>query len=491
MALDQAQNFVNVKVSGTHNSLNTSIQLEAGEASELPDPANREYNLVWFDEEEKAPDLDPNVEIVRVTAVDTNNDIITVQRGQENTSAVAHNDSGAVYRMILPPTAKLVKDLPEGIAGTFLSDDGTDNLTVDVGNGLGNDGSGNIAIQSNSIQTDELDQSAAYDFSSQIDFTGGIGNNGSGIAVNDNLDLSQSNDITDVVQISMHSSVDNTESLIINGDTAFIRNNNSNRSLTIDQNTSNSIDIRNLGGGVIQFFTTDSGGSNSERIQIDSGVDAPQFRLQNGLELRMQADGGAKNLMDMSVTGGPSVGTEESLSISVDGNNFIKAYAEADGAGGIQNSEIRASQKLDMQNNNINDVASIDGGGDAISVDDPINLSASDSIQDAGVDAIQFDGSANVTIPNGNLNLNSNSINGVNNIDKSDSTGILEFADPTNGAILHLNNDTTVNVQPTTTQPGTSSNPSVGIGDGGAGFYIDSNGEIVAVDEAGNTTVIS
>jgi len=136
---------------------------------------------------------------------------------------------------------------------------------------------------------------------------------------------------------------------------------------------------------------------------------------------------------------------------------------------------------LDMSNNNINDVASIDGGGDAVTFNDdidmntggsitglgdlthnaaatfeikqetnnsfridntggglitlrtnngsgtitarafidggsttqpfnlqnntPLNMADSDSIQDAGTDAIQFDGSANVTMPNGDLSL--------------------------------------------------------------------------------------
>jgi len=213
---------------------------------------------------------------------------------------------------------------------------------------------------------------------------------------------------------------------------------------------------------------------------------------------------------------------------------------------------------LDMSNNNIGDVASINGGGNAVTLNDDIDLNSNNfssisgtlfdlggavqleanqgsqlelggnvtnprigwfdstdtrigfmrfneadandivvengepfEISVGGDRAINFDAVQNVTIPNGNLDLNVNSINNVNNIDKADSTGILQFADPTNGAILHLNKDTTVDVQPTTTQPGSSTNPSLGLGDSGAGFFINSSGEVVVVDEAGNTTTIS
>lgn len=112
MPLDQVQNFVEVSVEGTHTSSDTTIQLGAGEASNVPDPVNGEYNLVWFDDTNYVkPGNDPEVEIVRVTARDTANDTITVQRGQENTSAVAHDTSGANYIMLLSPTAKMLEDV--------------------------------------------------------------------------------------------------------------------------------------------------------------------------------------------------------------------------------------------------------------------------------------------------------------------------------------------------------------------------------------------
>ncbi len=134
MALDQTANFVRVTVSGTHTDTDTTIQLENGEASELPDPANGEYNLVWWnDTEASRPSADPNVEIVRVTGRDTTNDTITVERGQEDTTAVAHDVSGDTYRMLLGATAKMFADINDvtnlsgsaGSSGQFLQTDGT------------------------------------------------------------------------------------------------------------------------------------------------------------------------------------------------------------------------------------------------------------------------------------------------------------------------------------------------------------------------------
>ena len=112
MPLDQTANFVNVEITGTYTDTDTVISLEGGGASELPDPVNGEYNLVWYDANNyNVPDADPEVEIVRVTSTDTGNDTVTVSRGQENTSAVAHDTSGAEYRFILAFTSKMIADI--------------------------------------------------------------------------------------------------------------------------------------------------------------------------------------------------------------------------------------------------------------------------------------------------------------------------------------------------------------------------------------------
>ncbi|MFW5902603.1 MAG: hypothetical protein ACOCTT_01810 [archaeon] len=112
MALDQTQNLVKVQVSGTHSDTDTTIQLSSGEASNCPDPANGEYNMVWWNIDAASdPADDPNAEIVRVTGRDTGNDTLTVSRGQENTSASTKNESDGDYRLILGITSKMIDDI--------------------------------------------------------------------------------------------------------------------------------------------------------------------------------------------------------------------------------------------------------------------------------------------------------------------------------------------------------------------------------------------
>jgi len=141
MAVDQTANFVRINVAGTHTDTDTTIQLESGAASELPDPANGEYNLTWWDDTfADHPSDDDNVEIVRVTGVDTGNDTITVQRGREGTTAVSHDNSQAQYRMVLSATAGLFDQFEDvtnldgsaGGSGQFLQTDGNNTTFSDI-----------------------------------------------------------------------------------------------------------------------------------------------------------------------------------------------------------------------------------------------------------------------------------------------------------------------------------------------------------------------
>jgi hypothetical protein len=76
---------------------------------------------------------------------------------------------------------------------------------------------------------------------------------------------------------------------------------------------------------------------------------------------------------------------------------------------------VSMGNKLDLNANDITNtneittttasVGTLDNDGSAISVGDALNLSNSDSIQDSGTDAIAFDGSQNVTVANGTLDV--------------------------------------------------------------------------------------
>jgi hypothetical protein len=111
MALDPVRNFAKVTVSQGYDSNATQITLVTGDGAKLPDPATEgAFNLVWYnDTDYKDPADDPYVEIVRVTA--KSGDTLTIQRGQEGTSAQNHNLSGKTYKMVLSLTKKTIDDL--------------------------------------------------------------------------------------------------------------------------------------------------------------------------------------------------------------------------------------------------------------------------------------------------------------------------------------------------------------------------------------------
>lgn len=107
MPLDQTANFVRGQTSEAVDSTQTTIGVV--DATEFPDPATAEYNVViWDATSYRRPDQDPDVEVMRVTAYNTTNDTITVTRGQEGTSGASHPDGAATH---LSPTAKMFGDI--------------------------------------------------------------------------------------------------------------------------------------------------------------------------------------------------------------------------------------------------------------------------------------------------------------------------------------------------------------------------------------------
>jgi len=105
--LDSVANFIKLTVSTGYGSTDTSVTLQSGQGSLLPASP---FNIVWYDATDYSdPSLDPDVEIVRVTAV--SGDMLTVTRGQEGTSASIKNLAGKTYQMILGITAKMITDI--------------------------------------------------------------------------------------------------------------------------------------------------------------------------------------------------------------------------------------------------------------------------------------------------------------------------------------------------------------------------------------------
>jgi hypothetical protein len=104
MALDNVKNFAKVTVSTGYNAAATSIVLTTGHGAKLPSVS---FNAIWWNSTDYTdPSDDPNVEIVRVTAIST--DTLTVTRAQEGTSASTKNTAGKTYKMIAGLTAKVI-----------------------------------------------------------------------------------------------------------------------------------------------------------------------------------------------------------------------------------------------------------------------------------------------------------------------------------------------------------------------------------------------
>lgn len=122
MPLDATANFVRATTDTQID--NSSTTLSVTDAGGFPGPTSEgEYNIVvWAVDSFPRPDQDPDVEIMRVTALDDTNDDLTVSRGQEDTVAAAHPSGSAVH---VSATAKMFSDIESelGSAGLQAGED--------------------------------------------------------------------------------------------------------------------------------------------------------------------------------------------------------------------------------------------------------------------------------------------------------------------------------------------------------------------------------
>lgn len=109
--IDPVRNLISIEVASGYDDSATEIDVDTGAGALLPDPAtDGAFNLVWYNSSDYPnPADDPNVEIIRVTDIDT--DTLTISRAQESTSASVKNLGGKVYKLILAPTKKMIDDL--------------------------------------------------------------------------------------------------------------------------------------------------------------------------------------------------------------------------------------------------------------------------------------------------------------------------------------------------------------------------------------------
>jgi len=119
---DPVVNFGIVTVSTGYVSGATSISLQSGEGSKLPDPAvSGDFNLTWWDNTNyQTADIDPNKEIVRCTG--NSGDILTVIRAQEGTADTNKNTGGSTYKMGLTFTKKTYENITDAFLNIYIDE---------------------------------------------------------------------------------------------------------------------------------------------------------------------------------------------------------------------------------------------------------------------------------------------------------------------------------------------------------------------------------
>jgi|GEM_PF-5496440 len=99
-------------------------------------------------------------------------------------------------------------------------------------------------------------------------------------------------------------------------------------------------EVQTTGGSTMAAI---SGGDWTTFPDINDAFTLKQdMTLGGGRTIQVGQDSGAQTLVDMAVTSSPTAGVEQSYMLAVDGSSYLKAYAEADGAGGIQNAKLES-----------------------------------------------------------------------------------------------------------------------------------------------------
>jgi len=120
-----------------------------------------------------------------------------------------------------------------------------------------------------------------------------------------------------------------------------------------DVNYANALSATDDGDGTV---TVDVESNSIQTSELDLSI-SPTWtgtHTFNNALLKPQ-DSGSSTLANMAVSSTPSQGVEQSIGIDIDNTRIFKAYAEADGAGGIQQAA------LDMSTNDIQNVGNING----------------------------------------------------------------------------------------------------------------------------------
>ena len=111
MALDATANLIKA-VASAQAAGDTTVTISTAAAALLPAAP---FNMTWWLASTYSdPADDPNVEIIRVTVVNTGTGVLTITRAQEGTTATAKNLTGT-YKLSLDITSKMITDISSNL----------------------------------------------------------------------------------------------------------------------------------------------------------------------------------------------------------------------------------------------------------------------------------------------------------------------------------------------------------------------------------------
>lgn len=209
-------------------------------------------------------------------------------------------------------------------------------------------------------------------------------------------------------------------------DDYYLKYDAANDVLSIEDSSNN--DVFNIGDTLTDIYTDvdfhnhdlndvatiDGGG---DKIQFDDDIDL------TGFSLIYDDNAGAQELVDMAIGGGSPVGTEHSYDFRLDDTVLLEVYAESDGAGGIQNAQVDLpGADLDLNNNNITDVAQVDGGGDDVIFTDNIDINNNTLTSGSLNDELLFDSAGSFEL---RVNESGGTLHTLSFSDDGDLTGTL------------------------------------------------------------------
>lgn len=330
MTVDQTANFVRGGVSSSVSSTATTINVD--NASEFPDPSNGNYNLViWDFDQYRRPDLDPDVEVLRVSGRDTTNNTLTVTRGQEGTTAVSHPNTSELH---LSPTSKVFTDIDSKITSNIsvTGSNGLSGGSAQLGGSLDVSINGNLSLDSDLVAADgEIiwDESSTYIPQSRLQ-NDAITVAGNSVSLGDSTVINHSNlsnitsdqhhvkysdeeaqDSVGTILGSNFTYNDSTPSITIDDNFVLNTGDTMSGALTIEQATSENLATmrESATGDELRFDINSSdefeinsfdASANTERSGIRVSPSTGQVYVENNSQFNADIDVGENNLLSVN-----------------------------------------------------------------------------------------------------------------------------------------------------------------------------------------------